>query len=160
MKNFVERMERYLIRLVITGLVLMVVVQAVMTQDQYRMFLSWAERLEGETLKYPVGAVQQNGLSAPVAVSPDAIIVLSVDKYSSLPLTAVMVNGQEKSTFKGRELRLKLKAGDVVEIDTRHYNFPIEFKITNLSTNIAFPRKGQTWTANQGIIMLGKIVVK
>lgn len=160
MKNFVERMERYIIRLVVTGLVLMITVQAVMTQDQYRMYLSWGERLEGESLKYPVNVAHHDEQLSPEAVSPDAVIVLSINKYSSLPQAVVMVNGEEKTTFNAREIRLKLKAGDVLEIDTTHYNFPIEFKVTELSNNVAFPRKGQTWTGHQGLTMLGKIIVK
>lgn len=160
MRNFVEWMERCLIRLVVIGLVSIVVIQAVMTQDQYRMFLSWGERLEGETLRYPVNAGHQNNSPAPAAVSPEAVVELSIDKYSSLPRAVVLVNGRENTAFKGREVRLKLKAGDVVEIDTSHYNFPVEFKVSNISDNVAYPRKGQTWIAYQGLAMLGKIIVK
>ena len=160
MKNFVEMMERYIIRLVIIGFVLMITVQAVMTQDQFRMYLSWSERLEGESLKYPVNAVHDDKSPAPEAVSPDAVIVLSVDKYSSLPRAVLMVNGKEKTTFNEREIQLKLKAGDVLEVDTTHYNFPVEFKVTSLSDNVAFPRKGQTWTSHQGLTMIGKIIVE
>lgn len=160
MRKFVERMERYIIRLVVVGLVLMVTVQAVMTQDQYRMYLSWGERLEGESLEYPVNVIHEEKKIESEVVSPDAVVVLSVDKYSSLPQAAVLVNGHKRAVFNSRELRLQLKAGDVIEIDTTRYNFPIEFKITDLSSNVAFPKNGQTWTSYQGITMLGKVIVK
>lgn len=153
-------MEKYLIRLVVTGLVIMVTVQAVMTQDQYRIFLSWGEKLEGQAIKYPVNAVPETDSPEPAVVSPEAVVVLALDKYSSLPKAVVMVNGQKKCTFSGSEVRLALKAGDVVEIDSRAYSFPVQFKVINLSANVAYPRQGQTWTVDQGLVMLGKIIVK
>lgn len=162
MKNFIERMEHFIIRLVIIGLVLMVGVQAIMTQDQYRMFLSWGERLEGEALNYPVNTVREP--SSPVVgtdvKSSRVQIVLALGKYSSLPRAVAIINHDQKFSFDRRELNLNLKAGDVVEIDCREYNFPVQFRVEDISANAAFPRKGQTWTTNQGILMIGKVVVK
>lgn len=161
MKKFVSRMEKYLIRLVVLSLVVMVVVQAMMTQDQYRLFLSWGEKMEGESINYPVSAAQGT-IPEPSANinSPHADMTIAIDEFSSLPRATVLVNGNKSTTFVNQEVHLQVMAGDTVEIDSRYYNFPVNYKIINTSPNLAFPDKGSVYTGNQGIVMIGKIIVK
>lgn len=57
-------------------------------------------------------------------------------------------------------MSLELAAGDIVEIDTTFYSFPVSFLIKETSSNVAYPEKNQVYNANQGIVMVGKIIVK
>jgi len=66
----------------------------------------------------------------------------------------------KKRLFSKKELTLQLMAGDVLEIDSSYYNFPIEFKVEKVSENLAFPRKDEIYTGNHDIVMIGKVVVK
>ncbi|WP_054696913.1 hypothetical protein [Syntrophomonas palmitatica] len=87
-------------------------------------------------------------------------MTISIDKFSSLPLAKVLVNDKEVKTFKQKEVQVKLMAGDKIEIDSSAYNFPIEYRIKDVSPNLAYPQKDAYFTVDQGIVMLGKVIVK
>lgn len=169
MKKFVSQVERCLIRAVVLTFVALVVVQGLMTRDDYRLYLSIGEKLEGQKLEQPVikdeetaAANRQENASqqADPVQSPQAFAVISMDKFSSLPRAFVLVNNRKAADFSGKEVRLNLTAGDVIEIDATYYNFPIKFIIRDASDNLANPHKSQTYQANQGIVMVGKVIVK
>ncbi|MEN6461294.1 MAG: hypothetical protein ABFC94_08005 [Syntrophomonas sp.] len=162
MKRFVNRVEKGLMRLVVIGVILMVMVQALMTREEYRIFLSWGEKLEGQSINYPVTATKQaeRENSASPTKSTQTLMNISIDMFSSLPKAIVLVNGKQAGNFSDREISLKLKGGDVVEIDSRYYNFPINYKITSTSDNLAYPGQGKEYTGNQSIVMIGKVIVK
>jgi hypothetical protein len=153
--------EKGLIRFAIFSLLVMVVVQGFMTADPIRLYLSWGERMEGQKLDFPVTYQQQ--AVAPIvgeAQSPQTMLTIAVDKYSSLPRAKILINGLEKYNFSEKQVKIDIRAGDTVEIDSTAYNYPIDYKIVSVSSNLAFPDTKQTYTANQTIVMVGKIIVK
>ncbi|MGS0764929.1 hypothetical protein [Syntrophomonas curvata] len=165
-RKIIDRVEKYLIRTILMSLLVIVVVQGIMTHDPLRLYLSWSERMEGQVVEYPVagdaagnaGNKQQTDVLK--ARSPQTGIIITVEDFSSLPRTVVLVNGSEKARFQNKEVKLLLQAGDVLEIDSRAYSFPVKYKIKNTSANLSFPEGGTVYTANQGIVMIGKIIVK
>ena len=163
MKDWIDRVEKGLIRFVIIGMVIMVVVQGFMSVDPIRLYLSWGERLEGEQLQLPA-AVTKTETADPdvevVVVSPQARMVLEVTHFSSLPRAQILVNGAERAVFNGKRVSVPVQAGDTVEIDSTAYNFPIEFSVAAASANLVFPEKDRKYTANQTVVMVGKVVVK
>ncbi len=162
LKKFLEKIEKYLIRFIVLGVLLMVLVQGMMTRDSLRFYLSWSERMEGQVLEYPVSkdnTAAEESLDTGIN-SPYASLSLSLEKYSSLPEAMILVNGEKVDAFENREVNLRLMAGDVVEIDATFYDFPVEVKVGKVSDNLAFPEKEQVFIANDGIVMLGKTVVK
>lgn len=161
MKKLADLLERYLIRSIVFTLIALVVVQGFMTKDPIRFYLSFSERLEGQTIEYPVHSIdnEQEDLTQPVE-NPYALITITVDKFSSLPNAKVLVNGKEITDFTDREVQLKIMAGDVLEIDSTSYNFPVDYNITKVSDNLSFPEQGSTYTANGSLVMIGKIIVK
>lgn len=165
-KKVITRVEKYLIRTIVISLLVIVVVQGIMTHDPLRLYLSWSERMEGQVVEYPVASNAANSTREKQqpdilkARSPQAGIILTIEDFSSLPRTIVLVNGSEKARFKNKEVKLLVQAGDVLEIDSRAYNFPVKYKIKNVSANLSFPDQGTVYTANQGIVMIGKIIVK
>jgi hypothetical protein len=161
LKDFVNRVEKGLIRCIILSLLVMVVVQGLMTADPIRFYLSWGERMEGQNLEFPVSYPQQD--TSPVAgeaKSPQTRLDIAVDKYSSLPRAKILINGREKYNFTEKQVTIDISAGDTVEIDSTAYNFPIDYKIMSVSSNLAYPGPKQIFTANQTIVMVGKIIVK
>jgi len=162
LKKFIEKVEKYLIRTVALVFVGLIVVQGLMTHDNMRLYLSWGERLDGQAIDYPVNSAQQdNGKEEMENInSPYGMLVLSLQKYSSLPRAVVLVNGKEQASFENDEVQLKLMAGDVVEIDASAYDFPVAFKVKQISDNLAFPVKDESYVCNHDIVMIGKIVVK
>ncbi len=161
MKNFVNRVERSLIRFAIFSLLLMVAVQGLMTADPIRFYLSWGERMEGQNLEFPVSYQEQDSSPAAGGIkSPQTKLAIAVEKFSSLPRAKILINGQEKYSFTERQVTIDINAGDTVEIDSTAYNFPIDYKIMSVSSNLAYPSSKQIFTANQTIVMVGKIIVK
>jgi len=139
----------------------MVLVQGLMTADPIRFYLSWGERMEGENIQLPVNTTQGDSTAAVEETkSPQTRLTIGIDKYSSLPRARILINGQEKYNFSDKKITIEINAGDTIEIDSTAYNFPIDYKIISVSSNLAHPEQGQTYTANQTILMVGKIIVK
>ena len=164
MKRFIDKVEKHLIRIIVLSMLVIVVVQGMMTHDPLRLYLSWSERMEGQVVEYPVaGDAKTAKTDKPEKLkvtSPQAYLVIEIKEFSSLPRSIILVNGHEKARFNNKEVKLLLKANDVVEIDSCAYNFPVTYCINNSSDNLAFPEKETLYTANQSIVMIGKIIVK
>ncbi len=162
MKKFIEKVEKHLIRTIALAFIALIIVQGLMTHDNMRLYLSWGERLEGQAIDYPVNSEESdNGIEEMEEInSPYAILVLSVENFSSLPRAVILVNGKEQASFANDEVQLKLMAGDVVEIDASAYNFPVVFNVEKVSDNLAFPVADESYVCNHDIVMIGKIVVK
>ncbi len=161
LKNFLDQIEKGLIRFVVVTIVIMAVIQGVMSVDPIRLYLSWGERMEGETIQLPVATTSNNAdLDAEEAISPQARVAIEINQFSSLPRAQVLVNGKPKANFTGKRVNVTIQAGDTIEVDATAYNFPIDFNIAAVSSNLAFPEKGQVYTANQAIVMIGKSIVK
>lgn len=157
-----NKIERNLIRLAVLCLVLVVISQGLMTSDPIRFYMSWSERLEGQQLPAPVIAPQSEFPPASKAQvsSPEALLTISHDQEGALDEVEILVNGKARYTFSRTPIKMRLKAGDSVEIDARRCNYPIDFTIVSSSANLAFPAQGDVFTANQSIVMIGKIIVK
>ncbi|NLG32269.1 MAG: hypothetical protein GX550_01980 [Syntrophomonadaceae bacterium] len=162
MKKWVNLIEKILIRCIVLILIVLVLVQGMMTKDSFRFYLSWSEQMEGQLLEFPVSAGSQYREAEPSMQidSPFAALTISISEYSSLPKANVLINGQPTGNFTEPELNLTLMAGDVVEIDSSYYAFPVEYKISRASENLAYPGVGNSYTGNQGMVMIGKIIVK
>lgn len=169
MKKYIDLVEKYLIRIIVLFLMALVVVQGMMTRDDLRLYLSLGERLEGQYIGQPAlnesqdptpSARNDNLDQNPVGESPRAQLTISIERFSALPRAVVLVNHHPYREFTEKEMLLELAAGDIVEIDTTFYSFPVSFVIKNTSSNVAYPEKNQVYQANQSIVMVGKIIVK
>ncbi len=160
-KDLIDRIEKSLIRFVVIAIVIMVVVQGFLSIDPVRLYLSWGERMEGQSIQLPVTKTSENAdPDSELVVSPQARIAIEISQFSSLPKAKVLVNGVERAAFTGKRVSLAVKADDTVEIDSTAYNFPIEFGVATVSSNLVFPETGHKYTANQSVVMIGKVIVK
>lgn len=145
--------------------VVLILVQAAMTNDNIRYRLSWGEQFEGypavvlENQK-PAVAASDSALVGEESFSPWAEIVVEVENYSSLPKAFVLVNGEKAGVFYEPRLRIRVMAGDDLEIDTSSYSSPISFRICETSRNVAEPGPGTVVSSTSGRVYLGKVMVK
>lgn len=163
MKKLLNAIEKILIRLAILSMITIVVVQGMMTFDPLRLYLSWSERMEGQSFEYPVANTKEDAESVKDADKKKtalASFTIEIDQYSSLPESKVLINGEEKYSFQENKILVEAQAGDTLEIDSSRYNFPVKYKISSCSSNLAFPEKEQVFTGNQGVVMIGQIIVK
>lgn len=143
------------------GLITVVVVQGVMTNDKVRFYLSWAERMEGQAVNLAeevIAPLPEQGDSG--VISPEAWLTLGIKDFSSLPKAVVLVNGKETVFFQDAQVKLHINARDVIEVDSTAYNFPVEYTVLSRSPNLSYPRQGQTFNGNRSMVMIGKIIVK
>ncbi len=166
MKKYILIIEKYIVRSVIIGIIMLVFVQSLMRNDTYRFFLSWGERLEGQSFTMPAIADRSEVETAMESSEIEklapakASVIIKVEKFASLPNAWILVNGDKKTAFNDKEVKLEVIAGDVIEINAAAYNFPIEFTIIGGSPNLAFPEKNKVFKTNQSTAMIGKILVK
>lgn len=160
MKNLINRVEKVLIRLVVFTVLIITVVQGFMTVDPVRFYLSWSERLEGQTIQIPVAGHREYIPVAEEVSWAQARLAIEAGKFTALPKARILVNGEAKYDFREKKVIIDINAGDTVEIDSTAYNFPIEYEIVEVSSNLAYPERKQTFTANQTMVMVGKIIVK
>ncbi len=167
MKQLLDKVEKFLIRGIVLGVVALVVVQALMTREPLRFYLSLGERLEGQSIEYPASGPADKPEKADGAsgqdqkvVSPWGELTISLKEYSSLAQAKVLVNNEEVASFRTDEVKIKVMGGDVVEVDASYYNFPVTFEIAGVSDNLAAPSLHQTFTTSQGMVMIGKVIVK
>lgn len=158
----INKVEKYLIRLAVICLLMVVVSQGLMTSDPIRFYMSWSERMEGQSLPTPVNAPRPESSSSAIdkVSSPDALITISHGSDAALTDVKILVNGKARYAFSRQQIKMRLKAGDTLEIDARSCNAPVDFTVAATSGNLAFPAKGQVFTANQSMVMIGKIIVK
>ncbi|MGE5397106.1 MAG: hypothetical protein ACM3MK_06160 [Chitinophagales bacterium] len=154
--------EKYLLRFLVLGLVLLVVVQGLMTRDTFRFYLSLDERLEGHKIDVPIAAwhesIQEN--EEQTVTSSMGSLKIIVKDYSTLGKARVLINDENMGSFSGGSVKLHVVSGDVIEVDTSAYQRPIVFKIEKTTANLTFPTPGLEVTSNQGITMVGKAIVK
>jgi hypothetical protein len=157
-----RRGEKYLMRLVMVSLILVVVAQGLMTDDSTRFYMSWSERMEGQNLPTPVIVPDDKISSATNATikSPEALLTIELSQYASAPQAKILINGQARYRFSRQQVLIRVKAGDTVEIDTSDCPLPLNFKITSGSSKLAYPKQGQVFSGNQSIVMIGRIIVK
>lgn len=161
MRKFINGVEKYLIRFIVLGAIMLVLVQGLMTDDSMRFYLSLGERMEGQVIELPdEEEILREEAAGPIATSPYATITFAIKEFSSLPRTRVLVNGEPRADFCEQKVTLNVMGGDVIEIDSSAYNFPVEYYIEESSSNLGYPRQGQAFTGNQSIVMIGKIIVK
>ncbi|MGE5423059.1 MAG: hypothetical protein ACM3QW_07330 [Ignavibacteriales bacterium] len=154
-----DEVEKYLIRLVVFGLIALVTVQGAMTSDSIKFYLSLGEHLEGKNVEAPAAAVDD--LSAYTMLNSDvASITIDTVDYTSLNKAFLVVNGHRQGNFSEGRLTTDVSSGDVIEIDTSWYSHPVQFKVVRTSSNLRFPSEGFSITADQSMTVIGKTILK
>lgn len=162
MVKVLHKAEKYLMRLVALCFVAVVVAQGLMTNDSTRFYMSWSERMEGQNMPAPVVADKGDlsaGINADIK-SPQTLLTIKLSNHQSASQAKIMINGQSRYNFSKQQVTLRVNAGDTVEIDTRDCLVPLDFIIASGSDNLAYPSRGQTFSGDQSIVMIGKVIVK
>ena len=172
---WLDRIGGWMLRLAVMGLVALTVVQLLMTSDPFRLYLSFAERMEsrweevaGKGINPPEAApvlVPANDTSADSTVSPagrsgKAVLTLQLVNFTSLPTAVVRKNGKVVGEFSERRLTVEVGPGDIIEIDTSTCLSPVEFIITDASSCLAYPRNGLTLSCKSERVLIGPVKLK
>ncbi|NLC06923.1 MAG: hypothetical protein GX755_02995 [Syntrophomonadaceae bacterium] len=185
-----EKLEKWLVRFVIFGLVALVVTQTLMTQDPFRFYLSFAERLEAQRMgsdklpeskqiqpalvpTKPEDEVNQinSGLTEefnsndliglqPATSETVGTITLELINFSSMPKATVLVNGQEVADFREKRVTIPVRNDDILEINGSYYQHSLTVLILDVSENVRYPKKKQEIKVNQSLTRIGQVTLK
>jgi hypothetical protein len=153
----VEYGEKILVRVVIFGLVALVGVQAMLTSDSMRFYLSWAERLEGQP--FP----EWSNPSARVMDAESSVfahLTVELMDFSSLSKAKVLLNDVEIADFRNKKVTIKVYPGDTIKIDGTFYNRKLKFVISEISPNISAPDLHQVIQTDSTVESFGQVKFK
>ena len=159
-----EKFERWLVRFVILGLVALVVVQALMTQDPFRFYLSFAERLDGKKLE---NIEPSQTTLAPIELdNPEQttekkntsdFVTLEITDFSSLQKANILLNGQIIADFREKWVTVPVRTGDILAIDGSFYRQPFTVIVRKVSPHLQYPKVNQVIKIEQNLVQIGEI---
>ncbi len=149
-----EKWERRLQAFLIICFVGLVILQLMFTKEPFRFYLSFAERLEG------VPWSEENLPAAVQAEERLGRIEIALTGYFSLPRAVVLVNGREAAKFTEREVWIKVKEGDEIQIDGSAYACPLNFQVVKCSPEVIWPLVNYHVTTNGSRVSMGKVELK
>lgn len=167
--SWADRIERFLLRFVIGGLVVLVVAQSLMTSDPIRFYLSFAERLEGKSLKPENPSVfssevvtnpAHTAVNQPVTAVPAGTLTLSLMNYTSLQKAVLLRNGEPVGDFRDKQLTIRVNDGDQLALDGSFYTYPLSFEVTSISDNITSPKAKQMIEVRHNVVNIGPVRIK
>lgn len=153
-RKFFDRLEQWekgLQVILALSFAFLVILQVLMTQEPFRFYLSFAERMEG--ISWPEGE-PATGLLPPETVGEVKIKLCS---YFLLPKAAVFVDGKEVARFQEQEILLQVRSGDELLIDGSAYDCPLTFQVTAVSPEVCWPPANYRVTTNASRVSLGTV---
>lgn len=147
--NWFNRTERLIIKGVLFAFVLLIAGQLALLDPALRERFSYTSRLEGqaETAMARMSARQGN-------------ITLSLLQYDRLPQAKVRVNGREVASFTTTNVTVKVKKGDLLEIDGTKLPRTVSFQVISASADVLSPPVGKRFVAGGNIVPLGIVEMK
>lgn len=140
------RLEAFLIRIAVLGLVVLVAGQVVMADPAGRWLMTFGDPLEGRPEVVPVTA-------SPARLS----LVLALEGRESAPGVFVRVNGVRVTAFNKALVYLRVNPGDTVSVDARCCPEPHIVRVLATGPGVVRPSVGQRVRATGTVVTLGRI---
>lgn len=152
-------------------LCVLVFVQILFLSKTTRLYLSYTDRLEGESVSinlplYQVKTLVIDDSSRSVASAPlkslresKTMIIRIINPRSSQQIF-VTVNGQTAGDFGTGKVKLTVFNGDYIEIDASAFADTAHFIIDIPSAGLLFPEDGMSMEATRTSIPIGKVKFK
>lgn len=162
--------ETLFIRAAIAFLFVLVVVQFFFLKDTTRSYLSYIDRLEGESvsIQMPLYSIKPLYISetSQAAANPlktlresKVIIVRMVTPRSSQSVF-LTVNGQTAGDFGSGDLKVTVFNGDYLEIDASAFSETAQFVTHIPNAGVAYPEDGMLIEAKGATVTIGKVKFK
>ena len=143
---FLNRLEKLLIRMIIVTASLLVLVQALVVDDQPGNIMA------------QVGS-DDNPTTASAHWS-EPRITFYLENYSAVPHLAVLINDSKVAAFNDRYVTIAVQHGDVVTIDSTFYRHTTKVKIINVSSDINNQLVDKQITLHSNIVPVCTIKIK
>lgn len=144
------------LRVVAVTLSCLFVAQALLTNPSVRRVVSFVDRLEGQ----PIETARRIS-PEPLPVVPRAWGRLTIRLEGGVSKSAVLlVNGEEVSDFSRGEVTIEVRAGDLIEIDGGTKVQDLVFRVTEASSGMVSPFRGQTVRTRGTIEILSRVRIQ
>ncbi len=153
-----DKFDFFLFRSVLGLLVLLIVTQVVMSNENVRYFLSVVDQREGASL-------DDYELDRPVVSPTDQTIsdeeyylLLEAEAEVGLTELKVIVDEDKVYNFEDNQVEIRVRKGNMVEIDGSSYDFPIRVTVREASQDI-IPAMSQAMVITYGTVeLLGWVI--
>jgi len=161
--------EKWLIRLVVVGVSILILSQIAMFKEEARHYLSRVDRLEGEKVSFDSTMYANNSLtiSERTVVSKqipsfreNRSLIIRMIKPPEDRRVFVTINGDKISDFAHGEVKLTVYDGDYVEIDCSDLKTSAQFVVTVPGGGLVSPVDGLVVETINNIGTVGKIKFK
>ncbi|MGB9678582.1 MAG: hypothetical protein ACPL3A_01110 [Thermoanaerobacteraceae bacterium] len=138
--------ENIIAVLIFTGLLLIVLIQFLMTDDNIRSALNMTEKNEGISLN--------------TYLSEKGYVTIEVIDKEQAKNSYILINGEPIANFTKKFVEIEVKQNEILEIDSTKESEPIYFKITNTSDNVIEPQKTTIIYTDKNIKKICMVVLK
>ncbi|WP_027363397.1 hypothetical protein [Desulfotruncus alcoholivorax] len=146
------RFERWLLRAIVLCAVMLVAVQW-FANDPVLQAVSRA----GIDINEPN---EPNETAQRTSADLEHLVTFQLLDYSTLPMAAVLVNGQKVAAFQERFVTIPVANGDVLAIDAKFYQRPVSFKVFDTYGGVKWPGVDDTFKVEGTIKQLGTVIIK
>lgn len=157
--TWAERLERYLARGVVLAILALVAVQALMSDDVARGYLSAVERLEGRRIDV---AAHTDGRdpARPASAAADrqgGRVAIHLINRETAPRVYLRVNGTPVAAFGQPRVEARVRPDDFLEIDATADPSQLAFRVTFVERSLISPELGRQVTTRGDLVPLGKV---
>jgi len=138
---FIEEVEKYLIRAIVVGVILIVLVQTFFLQDPMQLYMSFSEKLNQEVTDFDRQYPEARATSGQVAAF--STVTIRLENFSSLQKAKLLINDSVVADFRDKQVTVRVNPHDVLSIDGSYYTHRLVFKIVSASKNVAQPKTGR-----------------
>lgn len=156
-RSFSDKVERFLLHLVILGLVAVTFVQTLHTNTAARRMLNAVEWLEGIPWQHVTAWTHDRQDAVPVsaAAGPLVITVVSVTR-PNVPEARLLVDNKPVGTFRDGAVSAEVRPGQSISIDGTEATGPLTFRVVG-PVNLVTPALGASVTTRRTVEPLGVI---
>jgi len=175
-RKYFAAIDRLLIRLAVTAVILLFVVQALHLHAETRKHLSLVDNLEGEQITAPttmygadisrVASIKLTTIDQVIAKSirslrfGQGITIRMITPLANRRDALLTVNGQAVGNFSRGEVEVTVYDGDYIEIDAAKLTKPAQFIIDTHKSDMILPIDGTLLDSQSAIVVVGKVVYK
>lgn len=141
-----DKVEKFLIRMVIVTAVTLVVVQALVVDEPF------------STVMARVGADTEPTVTDAHWSEPR--VTLYLENYSTLPHLAVLINGSKVDVFDDRYVTVPVQDGDKIELDGTFYQQEIQVKVLNISDQVKQPAIDEEILVSEDVVPVCVVKIK
>lgn len=144
-----RKVEGFILKAAITGIVLLTLFQAIMLNDTARVFLNYTSKLEGQSL-------DESGL-----LTTTGKLIIRIENEEVFPEVLLLVNGEPVAAFDRKEIGVQVRNNDLVEVDaSRLKERSIYLSIVGVSDNVIQPTIGMRVRARNKIQVISRVKLK